>query len=88
MASTWQWKSGGLYDGDVPIVWATQTLQGDLLCGVMEDWAGLIANVPELVKACGSAIWLLENRHNKDVAQWERYAQATMDDLRRALKDE
>jgi hypothetical protein len=72
----------------VPIIWVTQTIQGELLCGVMADWEDLIANVPELARACGSALWVLENRHNKDSVKWDEYARATMEDLRKALKGE
>lgn len=51
MTSDWQWKSSGLYDGDVPIIWAAQSLQGELFVGVMEDWVDLIASVPTLAKS-------------------------------------
>ena len=40
---------------------------------------------PDLLAACGSALWVLNNRHNKDAAQWERYAQAAEKDLRAAI---
>ena len=86
MASDWEWRPSGLYDGSVPIVWAAQAIQGELFVGVMEDWAEWMRNLPDLVAACGSAHWVLENRHNQDTAQWEEYAKAALDDLDRVLK--
>jgi len=52
MGEHWEWRSTGLYDGEVPIVWASQTLQGDILVGVMADWEDVIAAVPGLLVAC------------------------------------
>ena len=47
-----------------------------------------ITEIETLRRACGSAIWLLSNRHNKDAAVWEQMAQATMKDLRAAVRQE
>jgi hypothetical protein len=47
----WEWRSNGLYDGDVPIVWVTRSIQGELFVGVMEDWVDLIASVPTLARS-------------------------------------
>ena len=45
----------------------------------------LLAAAFGLFAACGSAIWVLNNRHNKDSHQWEVYARAAEDDLRAAI---
>lgn len=50
MMSDWEWRQDGLYDGEVPIVWAAQSIQGELFCGVMADWEDLIASVPSLAR--------------------------------------
>ncbi len=52
---------------------------------VLQANATLIAAAPEMLKACGSAVWLLNNRHNKDAAQWEQYAKAAEEDLQAAI---
>lgn len=40
-----------------------------------------------LLAACGSAIWVLENRHNKDSVKWDEYARAAIEDLRNAIAE-
>jgi hypothetical protein len=50
MTDKWEWRSNGLYDGDVPIIWPA-SVQGVLYVGVMEDWADLIASVPTLARS-------------------------------------
>lgn len=45
----WTWRSNGLYDGDVPVLWAARDVHGNLYLGVHEDHAAPIANVPVLL---------------------------------------
>jgi hypothetical protein len=47
--SNWEWRQGGLYDGDVPILWAARDDQGALYLGVMADYEDVIASIPELL---------------------------------------
>jgi len=39
----------------------------------------------DLLAAVGSAIWVLNNRHNKDKPEWEGFAVAAEEDCCRAL---
>ena len=52
---------------------------------VLHEASHLFKAAPDLLAACGSAVWVLNNRHNKNSQQWEDYAQAAEDDLRAAI---
>ena len=67
--------------------WVVATETGFICSTLINDEANAtaIAALPDLLEACGSAVWLLNNRHNKDSAQWERYAQAAEEDLLAAI---
>ena len=43
------------------------------------------ALVEERTKGCGSGMWVIQNRHNKLLPEWEEYAKAAEDDIRAAL---
>ena len=46
--SNWEWKTDGLYDGDVPILWCARDVNGKLYLGVMADYEDDMRTLPEL----------------------------------------
>lgn len=65
--SNWEWKQGGLYDGDVEILWVTQDNAGALYLGVMADYEDAIKGLPDLIA---------ENRNLREALQCIIYASA------------
>ena len=51
-----------------------------------QEWEQQLREVAlEMYKALGSAVWVLDNRHNKNLPEWEEYAAVAEAEARAVL---